>query len=163
MSHNPFRVDLKNLPDGGKDIHGTLPASFFALDPKDTIKATGPLTYELKIERDDNDLIVSGSMDAEFELECVRCLGHFRYKADFPDFISDEPITDEDATMDLTDLVREDILVALPSYPRCEDGNVEPRECPAEGRFDTTADPDAEEPAAQATAVWDALDQLKKS
>ena len=111
--------------------------------------------------RDENDIVVTGEMDAMFELECGRCLQRFPYHADFPDFSSDQPIENEDAMIDLTDLVREDILVALPSYPRCEDGNVEPRECPAEGKFDTTAETEADAPATQATAVWDVLDHLK--
>lgn len=162
MHHRPFRIDLKNLPDGGKEIEGTLPASFFELDPSDAVKATGPLHYHLTVERDDDDLVVTGEMSAPFELECGRCLQRFPYLADFPHFLSDQTIEGEDSMIDLTDLVREDILVALPSYPRCEDGNVEPRQCPAEGKFDSTAEPEDDEPASTpGTAAWDALDQLK--
>jgi uncharacterized metal-binding protein YceD (DUF177 family) len=162
MYHKPFRIDLKNLPDGGKEIEGTLPPSFFGLEPTDPVKATGPLNYHLTVERDDDDLVVTGEMSAPFELECGRCLNKFPYLADFPHYASDQPIEGEDAMIDLTDLVREDILVALPSYPRCEDGNVEPRQCPAEGKFDSTEEPADDEPASTpGTAAWDALDQLK--
>ena len=163
MSHAPFRIDLKNLPSSGRDVQGTLPASFFQLDPADSLKATSPLNYNLHIERDEDDLVVTGEMDVSFEMECGRCLQKFAYHADFPDFLSDQAIQPEDSTIDLTDLVRDDILVALPSYPRCEDGNVEPRVCPAEGRFETEAEAEDDAPATQASAVWEALDQLKKS
>lgn len=163
MAYNPFRIELKNLPGEGKDISGTVPASFFKLEPDDTIQAKGPLTFDLHVERDENDLIITGEVDALFELECGRCLQKFAYQAHSTDFLSDQPIEPEDSTIDLTEVIRDDILVALPSYPRCEDGNVEPRACPAEGRFETEADDaDGEEPASQPAAVWEVLDQLKK-
>lgn len=163
MSHKPFRIDLSKLPSDGKDIEGTLQPAFFELDPKDPIKATGPLNYVLHIERDENDIILTGELTADFELECGRCLTRFPYRAEMPNYLSDVPIEKEDATIDLTNTIREDILVALPGYPRCEDGNVEPRACPAEGKFEVAADAESdEEPSKQGTDVWNVLDQLKK-
>ncbi len=162
MSHKPFRIDLSKLPSGGKDLEGTLPPAFFELAPTDTIKAIGPLNYVLHVERDENDLVLTGELTAEFELECGRCLSRFSYRAELPHYLADIPIENEDETIDLTSTVREDILVALPGYPRCEDGNVEPRVCPAEGRFEVAAEAESDEPAKQSTEVWNVLDQLKK-
>ena len=161
MSHKPFRIDLNKLPSVGKDIEGTLPPAFFDLAETDTIKATEPLVYQLHIERDGKELCLLGELNAGFELECGRCLERFAFRAEMPHYHAEIPIESEDATIDLTEAIREDILVALPSYPRCEDGNVEPRVCPAEGRFEVPADAESDEPAEQDTKVWDVLDELK--
>ena len=165
MSHSPFKIDLRNLPEEGKDLAGTLPAKFFALSETDDVKAVSPLTYELNVVRDGKDLIVTGRLDAGFELMCGRCLQKFGQHVEIEDYQTEIPIEDPSATIDLTDDVREDILLALPSYPRCENGNVDPRECPAQGKFESVTDESAQdEPAGpQAPGVWNVLDQLKKS
>lgn len=156
---NPFQFDIRNLPGDGKQIHGTQPASFFQLAETDSLKAESPLVYDLNVIRDDKDIIVTGSLDATFSQECGRCLQRFQQRIFIPEYQTEIPI-EKDTTMDLTDMVREDILLALPNFPRCEDGNVEPRDCPAEGQFDPTDEPlDDEEPGAD--GVWNALDQLK--
>lgn len=156
---NPFAFDIRSLPEGGKQVSGTLPASFFQLEEKDLLKAESPLTYELNIAKDDKDIIVTGSLGAAFSLECGRCLERFQHRVDLPYYQAELPI-EKETTMDLTDLIREDILLTLPTFPRCEDGNVEPRECPAEGRFDSNDEP-MEEKEPGRDGVWNALDQLK--
>ena len=161
MTHKPFRIDLSKLPAVGKDIEGSLVPAFFDLAETDSIKATDPLEYRLHVERDGKDLLLLGELKAGFELECGRCLQRFAYRAEVPHYHAEIPIESEDATIDLTEAIREDILVALPSYPRCEDGNVDPRACPAEGRFEVAADTESDEPADQDTGVWDVLDELK--
>lgn len=158
----PFQFDIRNLPTEGKQVTGTLPAAFFGLPETDTVKAETPLTYDLTFIRDGKDIIVTGSVDATFSLECGRCLERFQQRVDLPDYQAEVPIEKETTTMDLTDLIREDILLTLPNFPRCEDGNVEPRDCPAEGRFDPSDESELppEEPGAD-RGVWNALDQLK--
>jgi uncharacterized metal-binding protein YceD (DUF177 family) len=63
--------------------------------------------------------------------------------------------------MDLTDLIREDILLTLPNFPRCENGNVDLRDCPAEGRFESAESSAPLEMPGADRGVWNALDQLK--
>ncbi|SKB08025.1 uncharacterized protein SAMN02745166_04848 [Prosthecobacter debontii] len=157
---NPFQFDIRNLPEDGKQISGTQPASFFALPEADSAKALSPLTYDLNIVRDDKDILVTGHLQATFGLECGRCLQRFDYQVDMADYQAEVPI-EKETTMDLTDLVREDILLALPNFPRCEDGNVDPRDCPAEGHFDPTDEPVVNEEPGADGGVWNALDQLK--
>ena len=107
-----------------------------------------------------DDIIVTGSLDATFSLECGRCLQRFQMKVDLSEYEAEVPI-EKETTMDLTDLVREDILLTLPNFPRCENGNVDPRACPAEGNFDPTDEPLVNEEPGADGGVWNALDQLK--
>jgi len=156
---NSLIIELRNLPEGGLHREGTMPVSFFALEANDPVRPTSPLTYSLDIERDGKELVLQGSIKATFDLECGRCAERFGYQLDLPDFVLEVPIENA-LTIDLTEPLREDILLALPSYPRCEDGNINPRACPAEGRF---AEPvSAEPPQQDDKGVWDALDKLNR-
>jgi uncharacterized metal-binding protein YceD (DUF177 family) len=158
---NPFQFDIRNLPAEGKHLAGHLPPSFFQLPETDFLKAISPLEYDVTVLRDGKDVVVSGQVGATFELQCGRCLESFQQKVEMPDYQAEMPV-EKETTMDLTDLIREDILLALPNFPRCEDGNVEPRACPAEGKFDPAelaAEADGEPGGDR--GVWDALDKLK--
>ena len=156
---NPFLIDLRNLPADGLHREGRLPPAFFALAKDDPVQATGPLNYVLDIRRDGKDLVVTGELGATFEMQCGRCTERFGYALELPDYTLDLPIENAQ-TIDLTEPLREDIILALPSYPRCEDGNINPRACPAEGRFDEATP--QEPPPAEDKGVWDALDQLNR-
>lgn len=152
---NPFHIDFRSLPLDGKHIEGRLPASFFALTEADTVRALSPVAYSLDITKDGDDLVVTGSLEAAFSLECGRCTGRFERRVELSDYQL-ELAVENSPTMDLTEAIREDILLALPSYPRCEDGNVSPHPCPAEGKFDAH-----DEPQPAGDKAWEALDKLK--
>jgi uncharacterized metal-binding protein YceD (DUF177 family) len=155
-----LQFDPKILPADGLDLQGSLPASFFELPEGDPVRPASPLEYNLHISKDDDgELFVTGEISATFELDCGRCLEPFQLRIEQSDFAHQIPM--ENGTPDLTTLLREDILLALPTYPRCETGNVTPRECPAEGRFDSSTDPSGDEaPDASGKNTWEALDQL---
>ena len=157
--HRPFFIDLRSLPDGGKDISGQEIPAFFALEPTDFIQAVSPLKYDLHVERDGKDLLVTGCLDATFSLECGACMERFDYRVKLDDYASEVEIA-KDETINLTDTIREDTLLALPSYPRCDAGNVQPRQCPAEGRFEPALETAPDEPQSAGPGVWEALNKL---
>lgn len=157
--HRPFFIDLRSLPECGKDISGQEIPSFFALDPKDTVQAISPLKYDLHLERDGSDLLITGALEATFSLECGACLERFDYHVKMENYKSEIEIAKDD-TINLTDTIREDTLLTLPSYPRCEDGNVRPRQCPAEGRFEPALETEPDEPQSAGPGVWEALNKL---
>lgn len=157
-----LKIDPRQLPAEGLQLQGTLPISFFGLSQTDHAKALTPLHYDLLAVRDDNDeLLVTGTLSATFELECGRCTEKYEQKVELEDYATSLPI-ENDAPVDLTEPIREDILLALPTYPRCETGNVQQRECPAEGRFDAAPIEASNEQQEDGDAsMWEALDQLQ--
>ena len=155
-----LKVDPRNLPEEGIHLEGTLPASVFALSEADAVHAVSPLSYSLDVTRDEKDLFVTGTIGATFDVECGRCGERFQFRQEEPGYVLDVPLENEDA-IDLTTWLREDILLALPTYPRCETGNVTPRRCPAEGRFEPAPESSGDEPHEETDAtVWEALDKL---
>lgn len=157
--HRPFNIDLRAIPEGGRDLAGQESPAFFDLDAKDTVQAVSPLKYELHLERDGGDLLVSGTLAATFSLECGCCLERFEHRLTLENYATEIEI-EKDGTINLTDTIREDTLLALPSYPRCGDGNVRPRQCPAEGRFESVLETAADEPQSAGQGVWEALNKL---
>lgn len=156
-----LKIDPRGLPPEGLHLEGHLPPTIFDLSPDDAVKPLSHMEWAIDVIKDEDDLIVTGRVSATFELECGRCTERFQYCVDLDPYGLDVPI-ENDEPLDLTTWLREDILLALPTHPRCENGNVTPRECPAEGRFDPVADdPAGEEPGnADGKKVWEALDQL---
>ena len=160
MFHN---IHLNELPPEGKFFEGEIRTDLFQLTAKDDPRFVPPVTFALTVRLDGPDVIVEGTISARFELECARCGQWFPYDVELGEFYSQEP-RDGAATLDLTSEVREDILLALPGYPRCEDSNVEDRTCPSDGRFAAESEftplnePETAEP--ERRDVWDVLDKL---
>jgi uncharacterized protein len=157
-------IDLRTFPEDGKQLTGELDAACMELPTDGGVKALSPLRYDIQVFRDGAAMMLTGSLSAEFELQCGRCAEWMPYRVELDAYGSDAEMSSSDErTIDLTDTLREDILVALPSYPRCEDGNVESRECPAQGQFDEIAPIEelAPDDAPQDGTVWAALDNIK--
>jgi uncharacterized protein len=110
-------------------------------------------------EKDAGDILVTGRLEAAFRLECGRCLESFEHRLVIENYLAEIP-AETNGMINLTDTIREDTLVALPSYPRCEDGNVRPRQCPAEGKFEPAPEMPADEAENAGRGVWDALNKL---
>lgn len=160
MFHN---IHLNELTHEGKFFEGEIRNDPFALKGKDDPKFVPPVRFALTVSIDGPDVIIEGSLSARFEMECARCGQWFPYEVALDDYYSQEP-RDGAATLDLTAHIREDILLALPGYPRCEESNVENRTCPAAGQFaeDGAFAPLSEEEtqAPQHPDVWNVLDKI---
>jgi len=154
-----LRIDPNGLPVDGLHIEGRLAPAVFGLKPEDAVRAVSPLEYDLTVTRDEDELIVLGRVAATFDLECGRCAGRFELRIDLPDHVLEVPLENGGA-IDLTSWLREDMLLALPTFPRCETGNVTPRQCPAEGRFAPATETVRDAPQEEDTEIWKALDQL---
>jgi uncharacterized metal-binding protein YceD (DUF177 family) len=154
-----LRIDPNGLPVDGLHLEGHLPPGVFGLKPEDASRAVSPLEYDLTVTRDENDLFVQGWIAATFDLECGRCAERFESRVALDPYVLDVPI-EKQTSIDLTTWLREDMLLALPTFPRCESGNVTPRKCPAEGRFDPAGSSTRNAPPKEETDVWKALDQL---
>ena len=159
MFHN---IHLNELPPDGKVFEGEIRNDIFQLSLTDDPRFVPPVRFEVTVKLDGPDVIIEGTIQSRFELECARCGQWFPWDLNLDPYDSQEP-RDGAVTLDLTARIREDILLALPGYPRCEESNVESRTCPSDGRFAaesefTPLEPDAEEP--QPRNVWNVLDQI---
>ena len=148
-----MKVHVLQIPEGGKQIEGSEPSDVLDLNDEHA-KAVAPIHYRLNVGVSDGGLWAHGPVGTEIECQCVRCLTVFRRPVDVPDFAAQVELEGREM-VDLTEFVREDILLALPANPRCDwDGkNV----CKA--TFATASSDD--EPIEERPDVWKDLDNLK--
>jgi uncharacterized metal-binding protein YceD (DUF177 family) len=163
MFHN---IHLNELPSDGKLFEGEIRNDIFGLSGQDDPRFVGPVEFSLNVSLDGPDVVVAGSISACFELLCARCGQWFPYDVELDNYYSQEP-REGAATLDLTAQIREDILLALPGYPRCEESNVETRTCPGAGKFASesvfTPLEEAETEERSTKDVWNVLDKIQPS
>jgi len=147
-----MKIHLQQIPESGVHLEGQETADILDLDDP-VIQPLQNVTYSLFVQVEKNSLLVTGQLSLELELECVSCLRRFHYRLNVPDFLY-ETVAEGGETIDLTPAIREDILLVLPSHPRCDwDGH---SECPGL-RIEKEA---SIESVPEAPNAWDVLDEL---
>jgi uncharacterized metal-binding protein YceD (DUF177 family) len=151
-SPTAMKVHLNQIPQEGLHVEGSDPNS--VLDLKDPLMVpVSDVTYALDIGLSESGLFATGELGVDLEVQCVSCLETFRYPLRLQDFACQVELNGAEL-VDLTEPMREDILLALPPHPHC-DWNGE-RVCQGVVPPRTTPDTLPPEPD-----VWGALDQLK--
>jgi uncharacterized metal-binding protein YceD (DUF177 family) len=150
-----MKVHLNQIPLEGLHVEGTESSKILDLH-EEGIHPLGDIRYALDVGLSDGGLFATGTVGVDLDLECVACLEHFRYPLEIPDFACQIELTRAE-TVDLTESVREDILLALPPHPHC-DWNGE-RVC--QRVFPRVKTETAGEPFSDPRDAWGALDQLK--
>jgi uncharacterized protein len=151
-----MKVHLNQIPHEGLHLEGTDPAAI--LDFQDSqVRAVSDVRYRLDIGLSDGGLFATGELSVDLEFECVGCLETFRRPLTVPNFACQIELHGPEM-VDLTEPMREDILLALPPHPHC-DWNGE-RVCPGAARV-ARIHAAAADPIPQEREVWGALDQLK--
>ena len=151
-----MKVHVLQIPEDGKHYEGEESSDVLELkDAHARARAVGPIHYSLDVGLSEGGLFATGTVSAEVECECVRCLTKFRQVLEVPDFACQIELEGREM-VDLTELIREDILLALPAHPHCDwsGENV----CKADFLTDKVA---VVEPLDDNRDVWKSLDKLK--
>lgn len=154
-------VELDHLPEAGKNYVGELDKEVFGIDD-DEVLATGPLSFDLHVQRFEGELFIRGKISAPFQFRCVRCLEMFDYVVELVDYSTSIEI-EQQLVIDLTDALREEIVLEFPAYPRCSDSDEENDCMPksSDFRVDKEGGLGVKDSApSSGSSVWDALDQL---
>jgi uncharacterized metal-binding protein YceD (DUF177 family) len=114
-----MKIHLNQIPQG-HTLHLEGEENHDILDFQDeAVRVKSPVRYSLDVGISNGGLFATGSLAVDLELECVRCLNHFPFTVEVPDFaLQVELGTSEE--VDLTEQTREDILLALPPHPHCD-------------------------------------------
>ena len=144
-----MRVHVNQIPAQGLHLEGEEPASILELNDPTFRPRTG-IRWSLDIGLSDGGLFATGKLAADLEMTCVACLRKFTYPLRVDDFATQVELKSPE-TVDLTDQMREDILLALPPYPHCDwnGQNV------CKGALRKVKESPGE------SHTWDALDKLK--
>lgn len=124
----PLIINLRQLEHKDLSLEGEMaPADLEMEQVDELIHVSNPLRYKLEVQRIGLDLLVQGSIALTLECECARCLNPFQHELSFPDWSCHLPLEGEEKaevindSVDLTPYIREDILLAFPQHPLCEE------------------------------------------
>jgi uncharacterized metal-binding protein YceD (DUF177 family) len=145
-----MKIQVNQIPAEGAAFEGKEKEDILKLD-EPGIRPVDTLSYSLFAQLDHQNLLVRGTLSLLVELDCVSCLQPFLYSLVVRDFMVQIPVGPND-NVDLTEFMREDIVLALPAHPRCDWD--ESRVCPGPKIPKTGED----EPAP--SNAWAALDEL---
>jgi uncharacterized metal-binding protein YceD (DUF177 family) len=136
------------------EIKQTMPAEVLGLDPA-TARVDGPIQIELVVQKDEENFLVLGWATTTLSLLCGRCAGWLPWPIRARvEHLFEAPHPN---SIDLTSLIREDILLELPLNAVCRLG--------ADGRCPVTGEIYQPRPETTGTLVgeevWDALSKIK--
>ena len=155
-------IPLEDFPITGRQLSGEIDGAIFDIDDEDT-KNVAPLGYKLSSTLFDNELVAQGSVWSTFSFRCARCLERFEYSIERDDVTIVQDVAAK-LDADISEEMREELLVALPNYPKCELAGIE---CEINVEFsDFGLDKDPQTGVNSATpsdnSVWDALNNYSK-
>lgn len=138
-----LKIDLTDIRSGSCKVEGNIQASQLNLNRPKDYSISGPLVLRLRISTTDRlTFYVSGSISYEISGECVRCLAELLHEQQvkvtgvfaFPEAIAKLDLTpeqledegifalrSEQKTIDLTDLLRETVILDYPRYLKCSE------------------------------------------
>jgi uncharacterized protein len=136
---NEARFDSLKLVQDQQTLSGTMPLAGFVRLMESLQQVGGTLDYRLRGTLDRQQrAVLKLQVSATLQLQCQRCLDGLAYKVDIDttlrlvaeealdtehDDDPDEPdCVAESAAFDLAALIEDEVLLALPAYPRHETG-----------------------------------------
>jgi uncharacterized metal-binding protein YceD (DUF177 family) len=143
-------------------IRGSINEDIWELEESDLVKPSGPLNYSVEASIIGEDLLVRGDFSIKFTFQCSHCLDLFEKTINLNNHSLLSSI-EGNSTIDLTNALREDILLALPNFPKCDQGDGKDDPCPASGKFtdglnaENNGEKSENEPPSK---QWEALDQF---
>lgn len=128
-------VDVTRLDPDGEVLEGEL----FCVDvDEEFVHPFGGVRYRLDVRLFGTELLVRGRLEQDFDLVCSRCGEDFDTTVKVEDFTESYEVSEKIQEVDLTEDIRESIILALPPYPVCREdcpGIVQKDEKPVDDRW----------------------------
>ena len=135
-------IDASRVDPEGETLEGEVDCVDIA---EEFVKPFGGVRYRLNIQVFGTELLVRGTLEQDFDLVCSRCGKDFDTTIKVADFTSSYEITENSPEIDITEDVRETVLLELPNFPLCDENCI---------GIERTSDMPADD-------RWGALDALK--
>ncbi len=150
-----MKIHPNNIPQEGLHIEGVEDHDILELGAEG-IHTVEPVRYSLDIGLNGDGLFGAGTLETKLDFECVTCLRRFEYPVRIETFAFQTELHGN-GIVDLTPILREDILLALPPHPHCDRDGV--HQC--KGARSATFGTGGGNGDRQELNAWNALDQLK--
>lgn len=115
-------INVARIPESGLKYHEEEPGGILELGENDEFRAAGPVTCDLYAQVVDGLLIVRGTLSVPLKAHCARCTQIFSTTVTDSGFLRDFPGIQGTEEVDITEDIREAILLSLPHFPLCNEG-----------------------------------------
>ena len=114
-------IDVARLERDGEAFRGEIApeAVDWGLAEGDYATPSGGLRYDLFVQRLGDELLARGRAEQDFERVCARCAEPFLERLSEPEFATAVALEGADPFVDLTEPLRESILLHFPEHPVC--------------------------------------------
>jgi len=150
-------IPIAKIQADGSSFKGELPPEALDLEGDRFIRPKVPIRYDLRAEIVSGQLLVQGTVETELDVLCSSCADFFSTSIQLSSFLHACAVDPGLEVVDLTEDIREDILLEVPNYPR---GPLDECGCCLVCGRDMSKreDPGPEETPPE---TWAALNQLK--
>ncbi len=114
-----MRIYLNELPPNGAVYEGDLPTAVLETGEGDPVRCEQPVHCRLRVSVVSGELRVDGTLAATLALRCRRCDTVYPGQLEALPYHYDQALDPNLEYVDLTDDLRETILLAFPLYPVC--------------------------------------------
>ncbi len=133
------------------------------LDPQEgNLISAGAISYVLEARLYDKEIVVKMRAEVPMHGQCDRCLGELDYTA-VAQVEQGIEMNGEEDKVDLSEMLREELILSIPAYPKCE---LVGKKCQINdimGNFGLDKAPlsGVNSGTPSSKSVWDALDEIK--
>ena len=114
-----MNILVARIPEEGSDYEGTEPESIMNMEDDQFIRNPKGMHYELYAQRVSDELVVRGKLEAGMDLQCARCSEFFSTTVTVSDFLRAYPAPEGTDSVDITDDLREEILLHVTGFAVC--------------------------------------------
>lgn len=157
MNIHPLkRIQVAGIPPEGIEFKGDIMPDELGLVEDDRLGLPSPVAYDLILSLVSGALLAQGQLNTIARPRCDRCLHYYNMTVHVPDFCHYFEGKHDDL-FDLTDSMREDIVLAFPQRLLCKQECL--GLCPSCGQNLNVRDCNCREETKNDSA-WDQLDRL---
>jgi uncharacterized protein len=114
-----MKILVARIPEEGSEYEGDEPGSIIQAEREQFLQNPKDVHYALYAQRVSDELVVRGTLDVDVDVQCARCSEFFSTTVSVSDFLRAYPAPDGTDSVDITDDLREEILLHVPGFPVC--------------------------------------------
>ncbi len=117
-----MKILVARIPEEGSYYEGSDPAEILQLENDPLAQPDGEVGYDLYAQRVSGELVVRGTLLSPLRMRCARCTEFFSTTVGVSDFLRAYPAPEGTDSVDITDDLREEILLHVPHFAVCDEG-----------------------------------------
>lgn len=114
-----MKILVARIPEEGSNYEGDESGSIIEAEREQFIQNPQDVHYILYAQRVSDELIVRGTLGVDVDLQCARCSEFFSTTVAVSDFLRAYPAPKGIDSVDITEDLREEILLHVPGFSVC--------------------------------------------